>query len=218
MTAARPLGRVLMLLNGEPPSQLLLDRLRLEADSFVCVDGGANTARALGAVPDMICGDLDSITDETRAAFIGIETVVTADQSMTDFQKAVRLVAGRGVRSVTVIGASGGRMDHALGNFSATAQLSRLVPLRLIDNDGETVILHGPGELTVTGTVGTVVSLIPLGLADGITTTGLRWPLTDEPLEIGVRVGTSNELSAERATIGLRAGTLSVYVGRGTPH
>jgi thiamine pyrophosphokinase len=55
------------------------------------------------------------------------------------------------------------------------------------------------------------VSLLPFGgRVDGVTTSGLRYPLADEPLEVGPARGLSNVREHERAAVSLRAGRLLV--------
>ena len=60
------LRRVLLICNGEQPSRSLARRLARLADCIIAADGGANGARKMGIVPDLIIGDLDSITTAGR--------------------------------------------------------------------------------------------------------------------------------------------------------
>jgi thiamine pyrophosphokinase len=71
--------------------------------------------------------------------------------------------------------------------------------------------LHGPTARTLTARPGEVVSLLAVGgPAEGITTAGLRYPLTDEPLGPTSSRGVSNEALTATPTITVRAGCLLV--------
>jgi thiamine pyrophosphokinase len=60
--------------------------------------------------------------------------------------------------------------------------------------------------------------LLPLGgAAEGVTTTGLRYPLRDETLDPGSTRGVSNVVDTTPAGVALRAGVLLAVLPDGTP-
>jgi thiamine pyrophosphokinase len=61
---------------------------------------------------------------------------------------------------------------------------------------------------------GQIVSLIPLGKVEGITTKGLKFPLNDETLEIGFREGASNAILQKQFSIEIKNGILLVFVNQ----
>ena len=72
--------RVLILVNGEPPSEELAQRLAGEHDRVFATDGAAHRAVGLGLTPDVICGDFDSVNlDVAKAEFPRAEFVPTPD-------------------------------------------------------------------------------------------------------------------------------------------
>ena len=98
----------LLLCNGEPPSRPLADRCVRKADQIIAADGGANAARSLDLVPDLIIGDLDSVTAATRRAFAGVRTLHIRRQDTTDIEKALDHIRDHGGGRVIVLGATGG--------------------------------------------------------------------------------------------------------------
>jgi len=71
--------------------------------------------------------------------------------------------------------------------------------------------LGGPGEVVISGTAGDFVSLFPLGATvDGVSTTGLRFPLHGETLSLGPSRGLSNELLASTASVRTQRGCLLI--------
>ena len=67
-------------------------------------------------------------------------------------------------------------------------------------------------RMTFESRIGSVVSLMPLGRCEGITTTGLEFPLHDESLELGVREGTSNTVISSPIEISVKKGSLLLFV------
>ena len=68
--------KVLILANGEPPSQMLLARLAVEHELFIAVDGAADALLEIGHPPDIILGDMDSISDDALRS--GAQIIVHA--------------------------------------------------------------------------------------------------------------------------------------------
>ena len=97
----------LLICNGEPPSRDLIRRMRRRADRLVAADGGANAVRALGLVPDLILGDLDSVTRATRRAFANVPTIQIRSQDNTDLEKALDHCAAEGDHAVIIAGRHG---------------------------------------------------------------------------------------------------------------
>jgi thiamine pyrophosphokinase len=66
-------------------------------------------------------------------------------------------------------------------------------------------------SLSLAGRAGDIVSLLPFaGPAGGVTTTGLAYPLVDEPLEVGPARGLSNVRVDADASLTIRTGSLLV--------
>ena len=201
---------VLVLCNGEAPPPEFINHLKSEASLFIATDGAGNTALDYGIVPDVIIGDLDSFKkpDELQVKLIKDE-----DQETNDLEKALNYSLSKEYDVVTVIGASGKRIDHTLKNLSVLKQFTpKFTSLTFRDIYGATYLC--PIEHDVDFPVGTAVSLFPLsGRVHGITTQGLKYALNDESLENGVRDGSSNEISERPAHIRYKSGDLLIFVG-----
>ncbi|HLF19469.1 MAG TPA: thiamine diphosphokinase [Bacteroidota bacterium] len=201
--------KALILANGQPPSKRLLQRLLRSADIFVCADGGANTAARLKLKPDLIIGDLDSIQASTIRKFSGVPARRIADQKRTDLEKALSWAVKKGIKEIIVTGATGVRLDHSIGNLSALAKFSRRARIEFIDDRSELVYIGNTYEFEAP--TGTVVSLIPLSLSEGIVTKGLKWELKNESLRLGLRESTSNVVKSSPVCITVKRGDLLLY-------
>ena len=202
-----------VLANGEYRHPERLVRVVQEADVVIAADGGANWLAAQGLVPDVLVGDMDSVTDEVRAVIeVQGGRLVTAPQAKdeTDLELALLEAVAMDVQQITVLGALGGRIDHALANvhlLALTALRGRDVRLY----DGTSYLWLAREQTRVQGEPADLVSLIPLG-GDvlGVRTQGLAYPLRGETLFLGPARGISNVMTEDEAIIELEAGTLLV--------
>ncbi len=199
----------LIFANGQPPSKNLLRRLLPDASFLVCADGGANAAAKYGVKPQAIIGDLDSITVHALKKFHNAEIHKVVDDYSTDLEKTLAWVTNKGFHTITVAGATGGRLDHFIGNLSAMVKFSGKANITFIDDTGEWIYIDRSKELHIP--VGSTVSLIPLSHCDGIVTSGLRWNLNFESLELGVRDATSNIVDGSPVHISVAKGNLILF-------
>ncbi len=188
----------------------------------IAADGGLEVARRLGLAPTRIVGDLDSAdpVEVARAAAVGVAVVRSpADKDESDTELALLEATRLGATRVTVLGALGGpRPDHALANVWLLAHPAvASIPVCLLDATSRVSVLAapapdgGPARRDLPGPVGGTVSLFPVGGdAEGVTTSGFRYPLDDEPLRTGPARGLSNVRTAASAAVVLRRGRLLI--------
>lgn len=201
----------LILCNGLPPEPSLLQMHLQQSGLFIAADGGGNTARQLGHLPDLVVGDLDSFRPKEEDEF---EVIEDPDQETNDLEKALTLAYKRNVTNVTVLGVTGQRIDQTLKNLSVLKQFNdQFESLVFEDNFGKIFLL--PRSYSAEITSGTTVSLFPLsGRVEGIITEGLKYPLRDESLENGIRDGSSNRVVSSPVQIEYRSGDLLIFIAR----
>lgn len=188
----------------------------------VAADGGARHAAPLGLAIDRWVGDGDSLGEPGIAALEAAGVPVQRarpDKDESDTELAVLAARAMGASQLTVLGALGGpRIDHALANLGLLS-MPELEPLgvRLVAADARVRLVRGPladggpARLELSGRVGDLVSLLPIGAdADGVTTHGLVYPLDDETLFAGRTRGLSNIRDLGDAAVTLRRGQLLV--------
>jgi thiamine pyrophosphokinase len=212
--------RAVVLADGDAPTRAGLDAtwpgwddgLRL----VIAADGGARLAEPLGLRIDRWVGDGDSIApallEELAGAGVPLRRV-PADKDESDAELALLEALAAGATDVTILGALGGaRVDHGLANLALLAHPALAGrTARLLDDDTRIGLLSGPARATFEGRAGDLVSLLPLGdRAAGIVTTGLRYALAGEALELGPPRGLSNVRTAEAAVVEVRTGRLLV--------
>ena len=187
------------------------------ADEVVAVDGGTAWLASVGRRPDRVIGDLDS-ADPVLIAALEAEGVPierhAAAKDASDTELAVAAALAAGADEVVILGAlAGPRLDHQLANLMLLADpaLARARTVRIVR--GRTLVraVHGPGSVAIELEPGGLVTLLPVGGdAEGVRTTGLRYPLAGETLAFGRSRGLSNVVDEGPASVSLERGTLLV--------
>jgi thiamine pyrophosphokinase len=212
-------GHALILADGDAPAPSDLDRAwpgwDAGIDLVIAADGGARHAAGLGRTIDLWVGDGDSLgaagLEALRAA--GTPTELSpVDKDESDTELAVLAAVAAGARRVTILGALGGnRIDHALANVWLLAHPALGDRLACLVDERARIRLLPGGRHDMGGRIGDVVSLFAFGGdADGLTTDGLRYPLSDEPLRAGWTRGLSNVREAADASLEVRSGLVLV--------
>ena len=201
--------------NGEPPSRELFAACARETELILCADGGANTASAYGYAPDYVVGDLDSVSRQSKAALAADRLILVDPEGNvgTDGQKVLNHAVALGVTEAVLVGFTGRRTDHLLGNLSLLKTFADRLALRLVDDYCDIRLIDR--YIRFHAAIGQKISLCPLdGAAEGIETLGLKWPLRSESLIPGVREGISNEVVANPVEIRVGRGNLLLCVQR----
>lgn len=211
-------------------------------DLVLAADGGYRALYSLGYTPDLLLGDFDSLGDLPLPPDLPVLRF-PARKDDTDTGLALRHGLDRGYRDFALYGCAGGRVDHLLANLQSMARISRLgAAIRLAAPEYDAWALTGPAPSTpapdasaphasgpaphapdgpaATLTLpdrpgGTLVSVFCHGdRAEGVTLTGLSYPLDGADLTGDFPLGVSNRrLEGQPATVSVRRGTLLIFQG-----
>ncbi|MBQ7650119.1 MAG: thiamine diphosphokinase [Victivallales bacterium] len=168
-------GKTVILANGTFPSNERALAVLRNAERIVACDGAAIPLMAGGIMPDAVIGDLDSISGDLRQR-LADRIVHVSEQDTNDLSKAFRFCISNGWRDIVILGATGKREDHTLGNISLLADFSEIAPgISMITDEGEFLALHGPAAVKCA--VGQQVSIFALDADTHIYSTNLKYPL-----------------------------------------
>lgn len=167
-----------ILANGDYPSHPLPLALLTRSRYLICCDGAVNELIHKERIPSAIVGDCDSLSLENRDRFASI-LHPDKDQETNDLTKSVHFCLQQGRDVITILGATGKREDHALGNISLLADYIDICQVEMITDYG--VFTPITSSATFESIAGQQVSLFCMDSAP-ITTHGLKYPLTDKPL------------------------------------
>jgi thiamine pyrophosphokinase len=202
-------SRPVLVANGPVRWTEKLATLAAAAEPLLAADGGANHLARIGRRPAAVIGDLDSIRPGVRS-FVGEDRMVhRPDQDRTDLDKSLDYAfVELGLGGLTVLGAVGGRIDHAVGNLGLLA--ARAMGHRLVFLAADHMILAATGELVLEAEPGEIWSFFSFDPAVKVGLEGVRWPITDAPVDIAGRPSISNEAVGDRVTIGASGGAVVV--------
>ncbi len=186
-------------------------------DYVIAADSGYDHARSHGIAVDLLIGDLDSISPEgledARQRGVPIERF-PRDKDASDLELALHIAHDAEASEVTVYGGEAGRVDHLIAiALSLTAAEWNDLTITWHTGTGSLHPVLDVRPLVFDADPGTVVSIIPVGPASGVTTTGLRWQLDDAQLVRGTTHGISNIVDTAPCTIAVSDGALLVVIG-----
>ena len=179
----------------------------------IAADSGLDHAAHIGLDVDFVVGDMDSVDPGRLDVHRGPVELHPVDKDATDFELALGHALERpNIERIIVLGGRGGRIDHFLTNAAviASPKFERCEIEWIAGTARVTVVRH---HTQLHGTPGQTVSLLAAGGdVTGVTTSGLRWELSDEDLPFGSSRGISNELARPFATVRVRSGCLFAIV------
>lgn len=176
--------RVLGVLDGRDMEPELLRTWAVSAEFVVAADGATDCLMAVGVRPDLIIGDLDSLTSDTG----DIDVLRDEDPGATDCDKLLRWARREGHERLTLTNIEGDLLDHVVATLSSCVAFRRNIRIAL--RRGVGWVFTGPLSINVDPDAR--VSLLPLTPCSGVRLHGVQWPLDHAELESGGRVSISN--------------------------
>lgn len=197
----------------------------LSYDKVFAVDKGLEYAELLGIVPDYIIGDFDTVDKkllesyEKQIAEGRTHTYIErypAQKDATDTELAVLKAIEEKAGQITLLAASGGRIDHMLANLNlllltgqagiACYLVDETNRVRLLDSsDGCSCIIQKEEQY------GTYLSLIPITeFVEGLTITGVMYPLYKKKVYQGNSLTVSNRIVERETSISLDKGKILI--------
>ena len=177
------------------------------AKIIVCCDGAAEKLLQQGLEPACIVGDLDSLPPALKKRFAD-RLHQELEQEHNDLTKAVTFCKSSGYSNITILGATGKREDHTLGNISLLADYAEEVNAQMITDYG---VLNAVAQTTAFESVaGQQVSLFRMSEKARVTLENLKYPLHSSPLA-KLWQGSLNEALGSSFTVTLDGGKVVVF-------
>ena len=202
--------KCIIIANGKSPSKKVVNHFIAKGfDKIICADGGANSAKKIGILPNFIIGDLDSISLSTLKYFKDKSTIIQIKrQNDTDVEKCLKFAIKKGFKEAILLGVTGDRLDHTICNLGIvikffnrikiylTAESSFLTPINI-----DTIIKSKIGE---------TISIYAFYKNTRITSIGLKYQLNKAALPFGVRESTSNVSISDKVKLKVSGGIIFV--------
>ncbi len=191
-------------------------------DFVIAADRGMEFLRRAGRRPDLIVGDFDSADEQALAYFRGTDVEIRTylpQKDSTDMEIAMLAAVERRSSHITVLGATGTRVDHMLGSLkNLSIALEAGIPCFLVDRNNRirlTDVADAPVRLKRGEQFGDYVSLLAFGEdVENITLQGFFYPLNGYTMTCADAIGISNQIVSEEAVITFDSGRLLVIESR----
>ena len=191
-------------------------------DRIIGVDNGLKFLYEHQILPTHIVGDFDTAKPELVAYYrarkeIEIRTYNPVKDS-TDTQIAIELALELGSTSIVILGGTGSRLDHVLGNIQSLMLAKRTgVECEILDEHNRIRLISEETVLKKEEQYGNYVSLLPLtSVVDGVDLIGFKYPLKNHTFTStgSAGLGVSNEIVEEEARIRMREGVFILIESR----
>lgn len=222
------LGRTLLFSGGSIELAFVKEYLSGRTfETVVCADSGLKAAHLLHMPVDYAMGDFDSVPADILAAYKNgreecspnirfVQYPVAKDY--TDTQMVLEWILEQGAAEITILGATGGRLDHFLSNLNILVKPMRLgIPAYIVDAHNRLYLIDHGKTFYRKQLFGKYISFQPLTeQVYPVTLQGFQYPLTEYTLVCGEGRAISNEMAvdAEEATISFEEGILVVIESR----
>ena len=180
-------------------------------DYILAADGGLLHTEKLGLTPNGILGDFDSLGYTPVGS-----TVFPVEKDDTDAMLAIKKGLELGYREFLLYGSlDGPRLDHTVANFQALQYLADRGATGYLIGKDYIVTCVKDGHIRFGREATGIVSVFCMGAdAEGVTLTGLQYPLENGVLTAGFPLGVSNHFMGKSAEISVEKGSLLVLYDR----
>lgn len=179
-------------------------------ETIIAADKGLEALNKINVMPNYIIGDFDSVNKTTLNQYENKNIEITylkPEKDFTDTHMAIKLAIEKRAKHITIIGATGTRMDHTLANIHALNEaLQNNVPTEIINENNRIMLINKKAKL-IKNTNYKYVSIIPLTTKiTGVTLEGFKYNIENATINLGESIGVSNEQIEQEALIEIKEG------------
>ena len=183
--------------------------------TIIAADRGLEACMKLQIEPDYVIGDFDSLDEQVKDAFLADRRNVTKLNPIkddTDSEAALHLAFEKTKGDIFLLGGTGTRLDHVLGNIAILGQgFVQDRHIFLLDEHNRIRLIQKECRIKKEEQYGKYVSVVSFcGVARGVSESGVFYPLDHVDLQPLTSLGISNEIVDEEAVITVEDGTLIV--------
>jgi thiamine pyrophosphokinase len=187
---------------------------------ITAADSGMDFLYRNHITPDIIVGDFDSADSDSLDYYRQHSRVefcrLNPEKDDTDTEFAIRDAISRGMTELTILGGTGNRIDHVLGNIALLGiGIETDVGIEILDEHNRIRMINQSMVISKKEQYGTFISLIPYSdQVKNLTLTGFRYNLTDYTMGGFNSLGISNKIVDDVAEIIFTDGILLVIESR----
>lgn len=202
--------KCIIIANGKSPTNKVVDYFYKKSfNTIICADGGANSAKKLGIIPDYIIGDLDSIDKSVLKYFHNKSRIIQIKrQNDTDVEKCLKFAIKNKFSEVILLGVTGDRLDHTICNLGIIIKFFNKIKMLLVAENSFLIPINS--ETKIKSKIGETISLYAFNALTRITSSGLKYKLIETQLPFGVRESTSNVSTSSQVKLKVKNGIVFV--------
>lgn len=208
--------KTLIISGGQIDKEFLEQFVRENQFEYVIgVDKGIEMCHQCNIIPSILMGDFDSIDSKILNYYENNTNIkiqrFRPEKDDTDTQMAINWAVNIESTQIVIVGATGSRVDHLLGNIqSLFIPLEKNIECFLIDNNNKIMLLKENKFIKKSEQYGDYVSLLSLtDKVTKLTLKGFKYPLNEYTLtNHSGGFGVSNEIIEEEAEIIFQTGIL----------
>ncbi len=180
---------------------------------IIACDGGLKHIHKLNITPNILIGDFDSVDKELLCKYDFVEKIqYPTNKNFTDTELGLLHAKEKGYKDVFVFGATGGRLDHTLGNIFLLKKAYNLgLNVRLVDELQEIQYLNF-GQHTLYGCENKTISIIPIENIEFNKSSGLLYPLDNLKFSVGDTRPISNVALENKVLINVKIGSCLIII------
>ena len=200
--------KTIILADGNFPEHEIPFGYLRNAARIICCDGSADNLVSAGFIPDAIVGDLDSVSDEVTEKYSD-RLFPDQEQETNDLTKAVNWCIKRDYRDIVILGATGKREDHTIGNISLLTEYAREADVMMVTDTG--IIRPFLSSCSFSTIPRQQISVFSANPEVEISSQGLRYPLNRKKLKNWWEA-TLNEATGENVELFFERGAVVVFI------
>jgi thiamine pyrophosphokinase len=214
------MGKAFVFLNGEMDIDSEICRSMVSEEDYVfCADGGSRYAMAIGVIPTLVMGDMDSIDSETRMWLDRNNVEVftfPAEKDSSDTELLLDYICNSGVRDITLFAATGGRIDHQLANLLLLEKYTlEGHSIRILYAKGVVEGVRGQSKIVLIGKRGYLSSIFTVSDSALVSLEGFRYELSITEVRRDSTLGLSNVIESNNAMVTVHSGNILLFVQEG---
>jgi thiamine pyrophosphokinase len=204
------LKKAILVVNGRKPSKKIIEKLlKINYSTMIAADGGANFLYEMGIIPDIIIGDLDSVSEVTSQKIKKPTLLIKLmRQSDTDVEKAIKYLIKNKFTHVALIGVDGNRIDHLLGNLSIGLKYFKRIVINIIS--GKSIISFVGSSTIISTKKDDEISIFSFEENGIISSQGLKYSLDGLSLLFGQQDSISNIALNSEMKLDIKSGKFMV--------
>ena len=187
-----------------------------DSDILIAIDGGMEWFSKLNINPNILIGDLDSISKKTLEELRSDKGLIIKkhpkEKDSTDMELGIDYLISNNCKEIIIFGGTGTRLDHTLANIFLLDKLNKKnIKGKIIDKNNTILIIDNNYEMKKE--LGKYISIIPITeLGSTISLEGFKYDLNNYSLKFGSTMGVSNEIVDEKAYINVVKGTVVLFI------